>query len=252
MKIFKILKIELLKLKRSNIIFIIVLPILFSNIMMITDILIKKQDIATKYSPIIKDGFEALMVENHLSLIYPIILMFEIIVLSVFLFNIDVRNGSIKYILSNGVNRLSYILIKTLVILVFTFIFILINGISIILIGHIFKLSNTINVPLVVHYMYFQFFCCLGLIGLQAFLFSLNRKMSFLISINIVGVCISILSLRYPMFSKINPYIIISNSMPLIIDKNILRISIISSFLLFLLFIVLAMIIFNNSEIKGE
>ena len=248
----KYIKLEFIKIKSSYIKYTIILPLLLSLAMLITDLMIRKDTIVSQYKPIITDGFQSLLVENHLSLIWPIILMFSIIINTICLFHIDIKNNSLTHILASPISRSKYYLSKLITLSLFAVILILLEGFILIILGHLFNLSPNIDVPLVIRYMWIQLFCSFGLIGLQCFLLSLTRDPIFLISINIAGICGSLMLLRYPSISKFSPYLQLSNSLSLTTDSNLLVTSMLFSCILFVLLTILGLIIFNYSDIKGE
>ena len=252
MSFLKYIKLEIIKIRSSYIKYTIILPLLLSLAMIATDLMLRKETILSQYKPIINDGFQSLLVENHLSLIWPIILMFSIIINTICLFHIDIKNNSLTHILASPISRSKYYLSKLITISLCTIISILLEGSILIIIGYMFNLSPNIDIPLVIRYMWMQLFCCFGLIGLQCFLFSLSRDPIFLISINIAGICGSLMLLRYPSIGKFSPYLQISNSMFLTINSNILVTSMVFSSILFVVLTILGLIIFNYRDIKGE
>ncbi|SHJ37840.1 ABC-2 type transport system permease protein [Clostridium cavendishii DSM 21758] len=252
MSLSKYIKLEFIKIKNSNIKYIVILPIILSTSMIISDIILRKNIILSKYNPIINDGFQSLLVENHLALIWPIILMFSIIINSICIFYIDLKNNSLTHILSCLGSRSKYYLSKLITILIVGVISILLEGIVLIILGYLFKLSPNIDVPLVIRYMWMQLFALLALIALQVFLFSLTRDAMFLTTINIVAICVSIIVIRYSSINVFIPYLQISNSMSLTVQGSTILKSMLFSSIEFILFTSLGLIIFNRIDIKGE
>ncbi|MCB2358241.1 ABC transporter permease [Clostridium estertheticum] len=252
MSFVKYLNLEFIKIKSSYIKYTLILPIIISLGMILIDIILRKEAIISKYSPIITDGFQALLVENHLALIWPIILLFSIILNSISIFYIDLKNNLLTHILSSPISRNKYYLSKLISILTCTIISILLEGIVLVIVGYKFSLSHNIDIPLVIRYMWMQFFCCFGIIGLQGFLFALTRKVTFLTSINIAALCCSILLLRYHSITKLIPYLQIANSMPLVTNGELIVNSIFFSCINFIVFTALGLIIFNNIDIQEE
>mgnify|MGYP001444980934 CR=1 FL=1 len=252
MNFMKYIELEFIKIKSSYIKYTIILPIIVSLGMILMDIIFRKGTIISKYSPIITDGFQSLLVENHLSLIWPIILLLSIIINSISIFCIDIQNNLLTHILSCPISRSKYYLSKLISILICTIISILLEGVVLVVIGYSFSLSRNIDIPLVIRYMWMQLFCCFGIIGLQGFLFSLTRKATFLTSINIAAICCSVLLLRYPSINKLIPYLQIANSMPLIANGEVIVTSISFSCISFIVFTFVGIIIFNCIDIQGE
>ena len=252
MSIFNCIKVELLKFKNSHIKFTIIIPFLLSIVMLLVDLFIRKESILSRYSPVIDDGFHSIVAENHLSLIWPIILMFAIIINSISIFYINIKNNSITNMLSSSISRTKYYISKIIIILFCTATLIIIENVGLVFIGYIFNLSGNIDIELMIRYGWMQFFCCLGIIGIQGLLFSITTKITTLISINIFIICMSILMLRFSFLTAIIPYLQIANSLPIVTDGQLILQSMCYSVLLFIIFNILSIFIFNKIDIKGE
>lgn len=252
MNLFKLLKLEFTKIRSSFLKYTLILPILISLGMLIVDLSVRKNVILSEYNPKITDGFQSLLVENHLSLIWPIILLLSIICNSVSLFYIDSKNNSLIHILTTQVSRSKYYMSNLITVLLCTIFSIILEGILLVILGHIFNLSSNIDVPLVVRYMWFQIFTSLGIIGVQLLLFSLTRKVTLLASINVAALCLSILLMQNSTLNKIIPYLTISNSLPLSVSPERIIYSVCASFIIFIITSLIGLITFNSIDIKGE
>ena len=235
MNLFKLLKLEFTKIRTSFIKYTLILPILISLCMLVLDLLIRKNVIIYQYNPKITDGFQSLLVENHLSLIWPILLLLSIICNSISLFYIDSKNNSLIHILTTQVSRSKYYISKLVTILLCTIFSIILEGILLVILGHVFNVSSNIDVPLVVRYMWLQIFTSLGIIGVQLLLFSLSRKVTLLASINVAALCASIVFIQNSTLNKIIPYLIISNSLPLSVSSEKIIYSVCASFIIFVI-----------------
>jgi hypothetical protein len=251
MSFFNYLKLEFIKIKSSFIKFVIFAPVLLSGLMLISDVTLRKETILTKYNKVITNGFYDLIVENHLALIWPILLLLSIIITSISLFYIDLKNNLLTHLLANPLKRRKYYLSKIITILLSTTLVIIIEGILLIIVGKAFKLSNNIDIGLVVRYMWFQFFSSLGIISLQGLLFSMFQDVMFLTTINIAAICASIAVSSNTSIIKFDPYLQLANCMPFS-NSDLLIGSMIYSIIYMFLFNILGIILFNHKDIQGE
>ena len=251
MSFLSYLKLELFKIKTSFIKYVIIAPVIISALMNIANLIIRKEVILINYNKVVNNGFYALIIENHLALIWPILLLLSVIITSVSLFHIDVKDNLLTHILACPIKRSKYYLSKVITILITSVISIIMEGILLIVMNSIFDLSDSLDIGLLVRYMWFQFFSVLGLIGLQGFLFSILQDIAPLITLNIVGLCMSIPVARNPSMMKLSPYLQLANSMPFS-ESNLIIGSIAYSIFYMFIFTIIGIMIFNNRDIKGE
>ncbi|MCB2356457.1 ABC transporter permease [Clostridium estertheticum] len=251
MSFLNYLNLEFIKIKSSFIKYVIIAPLILSALMNILDMTFRKESMLKTYNKVVTDGFYSLIIENHLALAWPLFLLLSILITSISLFYIDMKNNLLTHIFASPVNRSKYYLAKLVTILISTTLIIIMEGILLIVIGKVFSLSNTIDIELVIRYMWFEFFSCLGIISFQVLLFSMVQDIMFLTTINIVALFGSIPFLRNPSIIKFNPYLQLVNCTPFS-DSDLLIGAIICSIIYMCVFNILGIICFNHKDIQGE
>ncbi len=251
MSIMKSFKIELLKLKHSFIKYVLVSPLIISALLINVDLYFRRNSIISKYSGHVEDGFYALIIENHLALIWPMLLLIFIVILSISLFYIDLKNNCLTHLFANPLKRKDYYLSKFLLILLSTILVIIFEGIILVISAKAFSLSSSIDMPLLIRYMWFQIFCSVGIISFEIFLFCVIMDVLLVSSINIVFICGSIAFLSNPSIIRYNPYLHFINSTPFS-NPILLTQSILWSLIYMLIFTILGLLYFKYRDIKED
>ncbi|MBU3101084.1 MULTISPECIES: ABC transporter permease [Clostridium] len=251
MNLTKTIKVELMKYKNSFIIYVLIAPIAISCLMLNMDLYFRKSYVLSKYSKVANDGFYDLIIENHLALIWPLLLLLFIILISISIFYIDLKNNCLTHLFVSPLKRINYYLAKWIMVLLFTVLVIVVEAFLLVGLTKIYNLSNNLDIELLTRYVLLQILTSLGFISVQIFLFSIIKDVGLLITVNVVAICASFPFLRNPSIIKFNPYLHFMHNTPFS-DPNLLNQDIVWSIFYTILFTAIGIAYFKHQDIKEE
>ncbi|MCR3761752.1 ABC transporter permease [Clostridium felsineum] len=247
MESFVCLKLEFMKFRKSFIKFLFIFPAVLSAAMLTIGLYFRKNSFISYGG--LKDSFSGVLLANNSILAWNIILLLFVIAMSISLFYIETANDSLTSICSSNLKRGSIYLGKWMFLFISTLLMISIGIFILIIDAKIFGIPIVLDNGVIMKYICFELFFSLGLVSFQLFLISILKDIttSTIVSL-LAAVGFNAVHIGKGIVPYI-PYLYYSNSTPFS-DTNILRQSLITSLIYFVVFLVIGVVTFNFKDIR--